>query len=224
MRRVTLAAVAVLMLAGAAAGFGPDRGPDLWRDLDFEPVVGNWAEYEMTPTGEKPMKMKISIVGKEDEAFWYETVMTDPEGRLMINKMLVSGDPGDEDNVKRMIVKPGDQPAMEMPMQMMQMGMMGEPDEEEEEPEGTMDDLGTESVTVPAGTFDAKHWQFASEGDTFDAWVKSGVGPYGLIKSSAPEFVMVLVAHGDDAKTAITEEPQKMPAMGGFPMGGMGGE
>jgi len=242
MRRSVLAVMLVLLVALPALAFppaggrgggpgggpgGPGPGLDLWGDLDFQPVVGHWAEYEMTPEDEKPMKMRISIVGKEDEAYWYESVMTGPDGQQMVSKMLVSGDPSETDNIKRMIVKAEGQPAIEMPVEMLKMGEMGamgetgEPDGEA--PETAVSELGVESVTVLAGTFDAKHWQFASDGETFDAWVKAGVGPYGLIKSVAEEFVMVLVAHGEDAKTAITEEPQKMPAMG-FPMKGMGGK
>ncbi len=243
MRTLICVAVSVMLLATPAAdargfgggmgrgpGGGPGRGlgggpgggpsPNLWGDLDFTPVVGHWAEYQMDAEDENPMMMRISIVGEEDEAYWYETVMTDDEGMQMVSKMLVSGDPQDTDNLKRMIVKPGDQPAMEMPVQMMgMMGGMGEP--EGETPEPVKVDLGVELVTVPAGEFDAHHWRFTTGEDVFDAWVSEGVGPYGVVKTVTNGVAMVLAAHGDKAVSQITEEPQTLP-MGGGRMGGMG--
>jgi hypothetical protein len=245
MRTLICVAVSVLMLAAPAAdamafggGFGggpggPGGGPkggspsNMWGDLEFKPVVGQWSEYTMDAEGDKPMTMRIAIVGKEGEAYWYETAMTDPEGKGFISKMLVDGDPEDMGNVKRMIMKPGDEPAMEMPVQMMNVmeGMgegMGEP--EEETPEPTGEDLGVEKVTVPAGTFDAHHWRFTSGEDVFDAWVSEAVGPYGLVKSETNGVVMILTGHGDKAVTQITEEPRQIPPMGGGPMGGMGGK
>jgi hypothetical protein len=231
MKTVVCLVVSIMLLSAPAIdakgfGDGPGRGPsaNFWGDLDFKPIVGNWAEYQMTPKDEKPMTMRISIVGKEDSAFWYETVMTGQKGETMISKMLVSGDPQDPENLKRMIVKSGDEPAMEMPVQMMaMMGGMGAPESGESEPQPEMSDLGVESVTVPAGTFDASHWQFISDGDAFNAWISAGIGPYGVVKSASDEFEMVLVAHGDKATTLITETPQAMP-MQGFPMKGMGGK
>lgn len=230
MRTLICLVASVLLLsapipAAGMFGGGSDEGPDLWGDLEFKPVVGQWAEYQMTPKGEKTMKMRFAVVGKEDDAHWLEYVMTGHEGEQMISKMLVTGDPEDMSNIKRMIVKNGDEPAMEMPVQMMAMMEgkgMPEP-EKAETPEPKMTDAGVESVTVPAGTFKANHWQFGSEGDTFDAWLKDGVGPYGLIKGSSKEFEMVLVGHGDKATTLITETPQAFP-MQGSPMGGMGGQ
>jgi hypothetical protein len=239
MRTLICVAVSVLMLAAPAAdagafgggfGGGPGGGPggeppiNIWGGQEFKPVVGQWSEYQMDVEGEKPMTMRISIVGKEDEAYWYETVMTDGEGRRMINKMLVDGDPEDMGNVKRMIMKPGNEPAMEMPIGMMNVmeGMgegMGQP--EDEAPEPAQEDLGVEKITVPAGTFDAHHWRFTSGEDVIDMWVSEDVGPYGVVKNETNGVAMVLMEHGDKAVSQITEEPRKMPQMGGGPMGGM---
>jgi hypothetical protein len=120
-----------------------------------------------------------------------------------------------------MIMKSGDEPAMEMPVQMMkmmgpdgglpQMMMQDEEEPEVEEPEAEPVDLGVESVTVPAGTFEAHHWQFVTEEEAVDAWVSEKVSPHGLLKMAAKGFEMVLIGHGDDAKSLIAETPQKMP-------------
>lgn len=221
MRTLACVVVAVLLLSAPAAnamGFG--SGPDLWGGLDMKPVVGRWAEYQMAGEGGKPMTMRMSVVGQEDDYFWFETVMSDDEGEKMISKMLVSADPKNEDNLKRMIVKSGSDPAMEMPIQ--SMHGMSVPDPEIEVPETVSADLGVESVTVPAGTFEAHHWRFTSGDMVSDVWVKADVGPYGVVKSMANDVAMVLIAHGDGATSLITETPQSLP-MHGFPMPGMGG-
>jgi hypothetical protein len=231
MRFLICVAVSVLLLSLPtldSKAFMPDSGPSPWGGLEFKPVVGHWSNYRMTPEGEKPIVMRAAVVGKEGDYYWYETVMTLEDGQKMITKRLVSGDPDNEENVKRIIMKSGDEPAMEMPVQMMNMelpGMVQPQDEEPEETETTPVDLGAESVEVPAGKFKAHHWQFTSEDedDVVDAWVSPKVGPYGLVKMTAKDFEMVLLGHGDDATSLITETPQKM-SMPSFPIPGMGGE
>jgi hypothetical protein len=107
-----------------------------------------------------------------------------------------------------MVVKMGDQPAMEMPAQ-----MMARPKPQGQR--GKVADKGTESIKVPAGTFTAQHIQY-QEGDVaVDTWAHKDVSPYGIVKSQSKEFEMVLIGYGTGAKTLITETPQKfeMPQM-----------
>ena len=193
-----------------SAQFGKGRGPKFYSD--FKPVVGGWSEYQMTGKGEQPSKMKIAIVGKEGDAYWYETVMeTKQEGR-MISKMLVSGNPEDQKNMRRMIVKMGNEPAMEMPIQMMQAS-------KDQGQKGKIIDKGKESIKVPAGTFTAQHMQYQDGEIVVDTWVYKDVSPYGMVKSQSKEFEMVLLGYGTGAKTLITETPQKfeMPQMPQMP-------
>jgi hypothetical protein len=195
------------------AQFGKGRGPKFYSD--FKPVVGGWSEYQTTGKGEQPSKMKIAIVGKEGDAYWYETVMeTKREGR-MITKMLVSGNPEDQKSIKRMIVKMGDEPAMEMPVQMMQASKP----QEQKEQRGKIIDKGTESIKVPAGTFTAQHMQYQDGETVVDSWIHKDVSPYGMVKSQSKEFEMVLLGYGTGAMTLITETPQKfeMPQMPQMP-------
>jgi hypothetical protein len=190
----------------AYAQFGKGAGPKFYSD--FRPAVGGWSEYQMTGKGEQPSKMKIAIVGKEGDAYWYETVMeTKREGRV-ISKVLVSGNPEDQKNIKRMIVKMGNEPAMEMPVQMMQ----GSKDQGQK---GKIVDKGTESIKVPAGTFTTQHMQYQDGETVVDTWVYKDASPYGMVKSQSKDFEMVLLGYGTGAKTLITETPQKfeMPQM-----------
>ncbi len=209
MKRMIWISVIFLALAfvySAQAQFGKGAGPKFYSD--FKPVVGSWSEYQMTPKGEAPSKMKIAVVGKEGDAYWCENVIdTKQEGRV-ITKMLVSGDPGDTKNVKRMIVKTGDEPAMEIPVE-----MMGQPSKAPEA-KGKIIDKGTETVKVPAGTFTTKRIQHQN-GETIDTWIHQDIPPYGMVKSVSKDVEMVLLGYGMGAKTLITETPQKfeMPQM-----------
>jgi len=107
-----------------------------------------------------------------------------------------------------MIVKMGDEPAVEMPVQMMQ----GSKDQGQR---GKTIDKGTESIKVPAGTFTAQHMQNQDGETVVDTWVHKDISPYGMVKSQSKEFEMVLLGYGTGAKTLITETPQKfeMPQM-----------
>lgn len=203
MKKIVSGVSLVLMLSLfnlANAQFGKAPGPKFYSD--FRPVVGAWSEYQMTGKGEQPTKMKIAVVGKEGDAYWYESVMeTKREGR-MISKMLVSGNPEDPKSVKRFIVKTGNEPAMEMPIQMMQSS-------KSQEPRGKITDKGTESIKVPAGIFTAQHMQYQDGETVVDSWIHKDVSPYGMVKSQSKDSEMVLVGYGTGATSQITETPQK---------------
>jgi len=185
----------------AQAQLGKGGGPSFHGD--FKPVVGGWSEYQMTTKSEGSTKMKIAIVGKEGDSYWYETVMEGGRQGGNIVKMLVSGDPGDTKNVKRMIVKQGNEPAMEMPVEMMQQSSKGQAQS------GKVIDKGTETIKVPAGTFKTQHSQYQDAEGVVDTWVYKDVSPYGMIKSQSKDMEMVLLGYGTGAKTQITETPQK---------------
>jgi hypothetical protein len=192
------------------AQLGKSNGPKFYGD--FKPVIGGWSEYEIKQKGESPLKMRVAVVGKEGNAYWYETVMeTKREGKI-ISKMLVSGDPSDSKNIKRMIVKTGNEAAMEIPVMAMQAS-------KGKEPVGKIVDKGSETIKVPAGTFKTQRMQYQEKETVVDSWVYKDVSPYGMIKSQSKDFEMVLVNYGTGAKTLITETPEKfqMPAMPKMP-------
>jgi len=191
----------------AYAQFGKTSGPSFHGE--FKPVVGGWSEYQMTTKGNPSTKMKVAVVGKEGDAYWYETMMEEGREGRTIMKMLVSGNPEDQKNIKRMIVKTGNEPAMEMPITM--KGLYSK----SQEPKGKVSDKGTETIKVPAGTFTTQHFQYQDLKDVVDTWVYKDVSPYGLIKSQSKDMKMVLIGYGTGAKTLITETPQKfeMPQM-----------
>ena len=207
--------LAIIALPASAQWGAGQKGPQFRGD--FKPVVGAWAEYQVKAQGMAPYRMKMAVVAKEGNAFWYETVTDGPGGRSIM-KMLVSGDPSDQTSVKRMIMKHGSEPAMEMPV------MGGQQQAGVQDPKVKMVDKGMEKVTVPAGTFTARRLQYQVEKDVVDSWVAEKVSPYGLVKSAGRDFEMQLTGYGTGAKTGITETPKKfqMPKMpAGMPKGMM---
>ena len=204
MKKIILTVSMLLILSlvpFSYAQFGGGTGPKF--HVEFKPVVGGWAEYQMIRKGDQPTKMKIAIVGKEGDAYWYESIMEIKREGKVISKMLVSGSPDDTKNVKRMVVKSGDQPAMEMPVQMM-------PSSADQGQKGKLTDKGTETIKVPAGTFKTRHMQYQDGPDIVDIWVSKDISPYGIVKSQSKDFEMVLLGNGTGATTLITETPQKL--------------
>jgi hypothetical protein len=214
MRRWTCLAVLALVLCAtvSAQGFGPKSGVGAKIYADFKPVVGAWAEYLITMKGEDPITMRLAVVGKEGEAYWYEMIMAMGDEGDMVTKMLVSGNPQEPQNVTRMIIKAGSEPAMEMPV------TPPEPTDDTDvpkQPEGKLTEKGIETVVVPAGTFKASRIQYTQEDTVVDSWVVADIGPYGMVKTTSEDLEMVLTAYGTDATTRITETPTKfeMPKM-----------
>ncbi len=204
MKKILWVTAMLFALSGANfahSQFGQSSGPSFYGE--FRPVVGGWSEYQITSKREGSMKMKVAIVGKEGGAYWYETVMEGGGQGRTIMKMLVSGNPEDQRNIKRMIIKQRNEPAMEMPVEMIQPSTKGQ------ETKGKMVDKGTETIRVPAGSFKTQHIQYQDASGVVDTWVYKDVSPYGLIKSASKDTEMVLISYGTGAKTQITEAPQK---------------
>jgi len=67
--------------------------------------------------------------------------------------------------------------------------------------------VGTETISVPAGTFSCEHWS-KDEGKG-DIWVSSKISPMGMVKSVDEHETMVLVKVITDAKSHIIGTPVK---------------
>ena len=207
---VLMFAALALALPLAAQMFGP-KAPSL--SGIWHPVVGTGAAYEMTKDGKKT-QMEITVVGKEDvegkTAFWMEIGMTDPRSAgLMYMKSLMSVNDSGVTSTRMVMQMPGQDP-MEMDMNMNPMGRgmkQTTPANIAEKAEV----VGTESVTVPAGTFSCTHYRMKD--GTGDAWVSDKVGPWGLVKSQNKDSSMVLAKVITDAKDHITGTPKKFDPM-----------
>ncbi len=212
--RSVLTTAAMLALVGTSSlAQGLEEICNDFRQL----TVGQWAEYEIT-SDQGTATSRFAVVGKEETAgkehFWYETRMESPMG-AMIMQVLIPSYPYEQSDIQRAVVKMGDQPAMIMSDQMLGMmqGRQAEnPAEDAASACGSAEVVGPATVTVPAGTFDAMQLKVGEEAEAFDVWVSSAV-PFGMVKLEGVGVELVLLNHGKDAKSSITEKPQKMPGI-----------
>ncbi len=211
--RITIVVFIVLAFSvSSSAQFGQRMGGPTPVGK-WTPVVGQGAAYSMEARGQK-MEMQVAVVGTESHmgktGHWLETVMNDPRaGGEVVLKVLIVSD-GKENRRLRMIMQAPGQEAMEMSMEMMQMmGGQGRSSEADVTTQGTR--VGTETITVPAGTFTCEHWKSK---DGSDIWISEKAGPYAMVKMVSPDATMVLTKLLTDAKTRIKGTPKKMEMPG----------
>jgi len=182
------------------------------------PKVGAWAEYQSVFNQKTPVTSRYAVVGTEHrngaEYKWVEFKMHDAKKNTdMIYQMLVpGGGPLEMDGIEEVVMKMGAKPAMKMSgmmLGMMRTQLSKSMAFKDACTEVTM--VGEEKVSVPAGSFTAKH--FHSDKYETDMWVNAKV-PFSMLKSVGKSHELELTATGDGAKSAITETPEEMPGLG----------
>jgi len=202
MRRMVGALLCVLALALASAVHA-QMGMDLFKRPSitkvFHPVVGKGALYETTSkTGDsKPHTMEMGIVGKESvegkDGYWMQFVSSDSKGQV-VGKSLITID---DFQFHRMIIQPPGQGAMEMPV-----NMTAKNRQRIDENMSDWHSVGTDTITVPAGTFSCEHWKNDKSGA--EAWTSDKVVPFGMVKEVGKDSSMVLVKVLDNVSDRIT--------------------
>ena len=181
------------------------------------PKVGAWAEYQGTYNKKTPVTTRYAVVATEDrngaEYKRIEFKMHDAKKNTdMIYQMLVpGGGPLEMDGIEEVVMKMGDRPAMKMSGMM--LGMMRQQLAKSMAFKDACTEVimvGEERVSVPAGSFEAKH--FHSTKYESDLWVSPKV-PFSMVKSVGKSHELVLAASGDGAKSEITETPQEMKGL-----------
>jgi hypothetical protein len=184
-------------------GFPPIKRPNIANI--FHPVVGSGTAYEQTSSDGSKKTLEMSIVGMEmlgtQQGYWMEVGHVDRNSpEVKYAKVLLT--PDDFAFHKIVFMMPGSTQPMEMDM------------DAAKSHRDTMDKklekwhtVGTESITVPAGTFSCEHWT-KDEGKG-DVWVSSKFSPMGIVKSVDGNETMVLTKVISDAKTHIVGTPMK---------------
>jgi hypothetical protein len=210
---VLLTVLAMALPLGAQMGMGPRMSDmsGIWH-----PVVGSGGAYEMTDRNGMKTQMEMTIVGKEDVSgkpgFWMEMAITNPRasGQMFMKYLVAPGDNGMTST--RMIMQMPGQDPMEMDMNMMNRAGRGPaPSATPSNIRSKADLVGTESVTVPAGTFTCEHYR--TKDGASDVWVSDKVAPWGLVKMQGKDNSMVLMRVITDAKDHITGTPRKFDPM-----------
>lgn len=213
--------IPILLLAFAAvAQMGRMAGPQMFTPRGiFNPVVGAGAQYAVTTKNGSNMSVELAIVGKESsggkDGYWYEVSADQPQQGTFTAKMLLVQDGDFSTIAKTVFLMPGRGP-MELD------GSMGSRMTQSEQPKDIRKDakmIGSESVTVPAGTFTCDHWK---GNDGTDVWVAKNVPPYGLVKMTEPDnsTSVILTKVLTNYQDKITGTPMNMSDM--MRMRGMG--
>jgi hypothetical protein len=206
-----LATLALAVPLGAQMGMGP-RTPDL--SGVWHPVVGSGGAYEMTDRDGKKSQMEMTIVGKEDvngkTGYWMEMALASPRssGEMYVKSLIAPSDNGVA-SIRMVMQQPGQEP-MEIDMNVNMMGRRM-PQSTPTDIRDKAEHVGTETITVPAGTFSCEHYRI-KDGSS-DAWVSDKVAPWGLVKSQGKDSSMVLTKVITDAKDHITGTPKKFDPM-----------
>ncbi len=214
--RVSLG-LALLGLALASQGAGAQTAcDDLKTYFSKPPKIGDWAELttEGTSSSKQPSVSRVAFVGKEErngrELYRLQMIST-AKGQRQVMQMLTPwdmsllSDKQDYDN--EVVIKMGDNPAMVMPIKAdkNKKGMF-----DLRESCGEIKYVGDETVSVPAGSFKARHYT----GPDGDSWVSPDVPGWHMVKMVTKEGrTMTLTAVGTGAKNEITEKPMDMKAM-----------
>ncbi len=209
MKRLILALVLIAAWSCSASSAWPQMGMDVFRKPSFtkvfNPVVGKGAEYETVRTDSKngPQTLQMFIVGKESvdgkDGYWMEIVTSGEKGGNFVGKTLFSKD---DFQFRRMVMQVPGQPAMEMPF--------NPSDARKQSIQDTLSEwhsVGTESVTVPAGTFSCEHWK--NDKNNSEVWTSDKVTPFGMVKEVGSNSTMVLTKILSDMPDRITGPVQK---------------
>jgi hypothetical protein len=201
-RALAMAALCMLLPLAASAQMGMHSSPTM-RGV-WNPVVGAGAGYELTKKDGTKTSMEMAIVGKETvegrDGYWFEVTISDtPMGTMVMKTLTVR----DDQNmiVSRMIMQWSNRPPMEMPSQMLKSRQEKQPADIRQ----LAEDVGSESVTTPAGTFSTTHYRMKD--GSGDVWVADKAGPYGMVKFQGKDTSMVLTKVIPDAQDKITGTP-----------------
>jgi hypothetical protein len=194
----------VFVLAGVCSAQMPGllgtNMPEMYGKFNLA-KVGSYVEYTIiSKPAQDEEKLKFSIVGEEvtpqGKLCWYEMKINNRNtGETVIMKMLISGDPKETGNIKRMIVKRNQEKAMELPPNLLAMAETQAKSKESttSKEKEKVKELGKEKLKTSVGTFDCLHVRYreASE-DEADAWTSEKLPIFGLVKFESKSKKMEL--------------------------------
>jgi len=188
----------------ALAQFGGPRGGPPSIHGVFQPVVGHGAAYEIQHENGDKSSMELAVVGKDSvggaDGYWLEMTFDGQAGQMIMKSLTVMQTGSVV--VSRMIMQMPGRPPMEFPEQFLKRSNPPRAADIKNDSE----DLGSETVTVPAGTFKCEHYR--SKDGSGDIWITSEVSPWGLVKSQQKDkTTIVLTKTITDAKDKITGNP-----------------
>lgn len=143
----------------------------------YEP--GEWTRWQMVEDGEPTAAfLKRAFLERTEDGneWWHVTYENAEEEEAIVFEALFS--PEREEMLRLRAQFPGEEPE-EMPVEEDTYGYAEPTRLTEESIEGATE--GVESVTVPAGTFEARHVRYGAASATFEWWMEDSV-PGGLVR------------------------------------------
>lgn len=177
----------------------------------YEP--GEWTRWQMVEDGEPTeafLKRAFLQRTEDGNEWWHVTYENDEEDEAIVLEALFS--PEREEMLRLRAQFPGEEPR-EMPVEEGTYGYSEPTRLTEESIEGATE--GVESVTVPAGTFEARHVRYGAASATFEWWMEDSV-PGGLVRylrqtgsegedgtGESASWVVELDDYGDGAESEL---------------------
>ncbi|MBI5527079.1 MAG: hypothetical protein HY897_12160 [Deltaproteobacteria bacterium] len=219
--------VAALMFSPAPVRAEGEQTCTLYPRPKAAAKAGDWVEYRMT--GKVPATMRMAVTGVEgtgeNALYWLEVSMSDAFQKGVVKSLLV-GDPLTPKKVKRIIMKTGSTPAMEIPPSMIAKIDLAKNPLQAQGPcaanPGSGVAVPTEEKAVIAGkTVGVRVSRVERDGKKLVFKHSDGVPLTGLVFADFGAQKVELTGFGHDAKTQITEEPvpleQAMPGITDLP-------
>ena len=186
---------APIVARAQAQGFGNPFDTPLIRKY-WNPVVGAGAVYEVTDTTakKKTTTSEYDTLSEETvdgkKAYWVEFSLVSPDfkGKIHGRELVIP----EGYQARKLILQFPGMAAMDMPV-------TAEAQNADTKENGKL--LGTETITVPGGTFECEHWRGANGSET---WVNAKVTPLKIVKSVDKNETWVLVRTVSAVKDAIT--------------------
>lgn len=201
----------ILFILIPAASVLAQMGTDMFQRPSilkvFHPVVGKGAQYLTTSkTGGSSRREEYALIAKETvdgkEGYWMQMVNIDDKGDTKGGKALITVD---DFQFHRMIMDVPGQGLMEVPANMMVMSAKNRQDLQDNMRQ--WHSVGSDTVTVPAGTFSCEHWR--NDKDHEELWTSDTVVPFGMVKEVGPTTVMVLVKTLDEVPDRFSGPAKK---------------
>jgi len=174
----------------------------------FHPIVGSGAAYDITRAKQPKHSMELTVVGKETvngkDSYWLEAGIPGKRGGTVYMKMLMVVD---QKNLvaKRLLMQAPGQPH---PVEMNALlALMGGNQPQPTDIGGQAKVVGTESITVPAGTFECTHYRMKDGSGDF--WINADVVPWSTVKVIGKTGNIVLTRQITGAKDHVTGTPIK---------------
>jgi len=188
----------VVTILAAFGGVASAQSNPMSYEAMSKAKKGQWAEYSMSMPG-SPQKLTVryAVVEKNEREMTMETDSQTPMGPVH-SSMTFAPSPPDGFKLVKARMQMGSQPAQDVPAAKLTEGAVKKTDTP-----GKL--VGAEKITVPAGTFETKHYKHdlpkEAGGMTLDVWMSDKAVPTGVVKmSGAGGIEMVLASTGMGAK------------------------